>query len=217
MSAFDAVVFDMDGLLVNTETLANRALHLAANDLGLELPQQLCFSMIGVAVDGCRRLLLDHYGDDAPADELFESASRHLEAQIKAGHLERKAGVTELLDHLDKLGLPRAVATSSSRAKAENHLRGAQLLECFDAIVTRDDVTHGKPKPDLYLGAARRLEVAPDRCLALEDSYNGVRAARAAGMQVIMVPDLLGPTDDMRRMCLAIVDDLHAVLPFVKP
>ena len=117
----------------------------------------------------------------------------------------------EVLDRVRELGLPLAVATSSARQKALDHLRTAGLGDRFDAIVTRDDVRRGKPSPDLYLHAANALRVAPQRCLALEDSYNGVRAAHGAGMTVVMVPDLLPPTAEMRDLCHAIARDLHIV------
>jgi HAD superfamily hydrolase (TIGR01509 family) len=213
----DALVFDMDGLLLDTESLALRALQLAGAEVGLEMSDSLCRSMIGVAADRSRLLFVECHGEAAPAESLFAAAARHLEAQIDAGLLRLKPGVTQLLDAAEHARLPRAVATSSSRAKAVHHLRAAGIVDRFDAIVTRDDVTHGKPHPDLFLHAARALATPPGRCLALEDSYNGVRAAHAAGMPVIMIPDLLPPTDEMRALCCAILPDLHAVVPLLAP
>jgi HAD superfamily hydrolase (TIGR01509 family) len=206
-----AVVFDMDGLLLNTEHLARRALRLAGEEMGLDLGDELCALMIGVPADGCRRLLLEHYGEAAPADRLFDVSSRHLLAQIDGGAMRLQPGVSELLAELERAKVPHAVATSSSREKALHHLERAGIAQCFDAIVTRDDVERGKPSPDLYLRASDLLQTAPADCLALEDSYNGVRAAHAAGMPVIMVPDLLPPTDEMRQLSLAVLPDLHAV------
>lgn len=210
--AFAAIVFDMDGLLLNTETLARRAIRLAGSELGIDLPETFCALMIGVPVDGCRRLLLEHYGDALSADDLFAASARHLHAQIDAGEMHLKPGVQELLDLLDELRIPRAVATSSSCEKAMHHLAHAGIRHRFDALLTRDDVSRGKPYPDLYLAAALALGVSPARCLALEDSYNGVRAASAAAMPVIMVPDLLAPTAEMHRLCRAVVHDLNDVV-----
>lgn len=201
----------MDGLLINTERLARQALRLAGPEVGIALSDPVCASMIGVPVDGCRALLVERYGTDVPADALFAAAARRLQAQIDAGAMRLQPGAAALLAQLDAAGTPRAIATSSSRAKAQHHLRSAGLAHRFGTIVTRDDVAQGKPWPDLYLLAARRLGCQPIRCLALEDSYNGVRAACAADMPVIMVPDLLPPTAEMRAKCLAILPDLHAV------
>jgi beta-phosphoglucomutase-like phosphatase (HAD superfamily) len=103
------------------------------------------------------------------------------------------------------------VATSSSRGSAERHLGEHGLFDRFGAIVAREDVTSHKPHPAPYLEAARRLGVDPAACLALEDSHNGVRAAHAAGMMTVMVPDLLDPTEEMRGLCLHIAESLHAV------
>ncbi|ARP85331.1 HAD family hydrolase [Bordetella genomosp. 9] len=204
----DAVVFDMDGLLLNTETLAAQALLLAGREVGIDTPQDFCHSLIGVPADECRRLLLDRYGRKAPADDFFAAATRQLLAMVDDGMLELRPGAEDLLRYLEARGVPRAVATSSSRNKARHHLSAAGIAGRFDAVVTRDDVARGKPHPDLYLCAAARLGAEPSRCLAFEDSYNGVRAAHAAGVPVIMVPDLLKPTDEMRRLCADILEDL---------
>jgi HAD superfamily hydrolase (TIGR01509 family) len=207
----DAVVFDMDGLLLNTEVLARKALRLAGDEIGLKVSDELSSLMIGVPADACRRLLIEQYGPKVPADALFGASTRHLHAQIDAGAMQLQPGAAEMLAQLDAAGTPKAVATSSARAKAMHHLESAGIAHRFDAVITRDEVARGKPWPDLYLRAAQRLGVTPTRCLALEDSYNGVRAAHAAGMPVIMVPDLLPPTQEMRDMSLAVVPDLHAV------
>jgi HAD superfamily hydrolase (TIGR01509 family) len=207
-----AVIFDMDGLLLNTETLAAQALALAGQEVGIETPQSFCESLIGVPADDCRRLLLDRYGEAAPADAFFSAATRHLHAMVDKGLLALRPGADVLLRYLERCGVPRAVATSSSREKAAHHLAAARIDHRFHAIVTRDDVARGKPHPDLYLCAAARLGVAPTRCLALEDSYNGVRAAHAAAVPVIMVPDLLPPTAEMRQLCADILPDLGAAI-----
>lgn len=208
----DAVVFDMDGLLLNTEILANRGLHLAGAELGLDMPQWYCFQMIGVPADGCRRMLIERFGPDVPADRFFALAGQHLLSQIDRGLLELRPGVIRLLDYLDRERVPRAVATSSGATKTRHHLKAAGILDRFDTIVTRDDVARGKPYPDLFLRAARCLGVPAARCLALEDSHNGVRAAHAAAMPVIMIPDLLPPNAEMREKCHAVLDRVDAVL-----
>jgi HAD superfamily hydrolase (TIGR01509 family) len=213
VSALDieAVVFDMDGLLLDTESLAMRGLAQAAAARGIDAPEEFRHAMIGVPADHCRLLVMDRFGADFPVDEFLTEASRWMSELIEVGALQVKPGVLELLSDLDRIGMPKAVATSSSRAKASHHLRSVGLLERFDAIVTRSDVESGKPRPDLFLRAAQLLGRRPGRCLALEDSYNGIRAAYAAGMPVIMVPDLLPPTAEMRDRCLMIAPDLHAV------
>lgn len=211
-----AVIFDMDGLLLNTEVLALEGLRLAGVELGLEMDEQVCHLMIGVPAEVCRRLLLDRFGAEASADSLLAAAARHLRSQIDRGLMQLKPGASELLDYLDRKNLPRALATSSAREKALHHLEAAGIAARFDTIVTRDDVTRGKPFPDIYEQAARRLSLPPRHCLALEDSYNGVRAAASAGAPVIMVPDVLPPTAEMQQKCLTVLHDLHAVLRWLQ-
>jgi HAD superfamily hydrolase (TIGR01509 family) len=130
---------------------------------------------------------------------------------IAETRLALKPGAVELLDTLDELRLPRAIATSSAHRTVQHHLAAHDLAGRFDAIVGAGDYAFGKPAPDPYLRAAERLGVEPASCLALEDSHNGVRSASTAGMMTIMVPDLLEPTEEVRRLCHLVVPDLHEV------
>jgi len=205
-----AIVFDMDGLLFDTETLYQEAALLAAAEGGHEVTADIFFQLIGVPWVRGREMLLLHFGDDFPVDEFVTVWVRHFEA-VAETRLALKPGAVELLDLLDALRLPRAIATSSSHRTVAQHLDAAGLTGRFDAIVGAGDYPHGKPAPDPFLAAATRLGVEPRQCLALEDSHNGVRSAATAGMMTIMVPDLLPPTDDIRRLCVMVADDLHAV------
>jgi HAD superfamily hydrolase (TIGR01509 family) len=207
----EALIFDMDGLLVDTETLAMQALMSAAFDMGVDLPEKFCQLMIGVSADHCRLMVQDRFGHDFPAESFFHAADLRVTRAIDAGCLRLKTGVLQLLSYLEDQRMAKAVATSSSRHKAMRHLRASGIFDRFDAIITRDDVERGKPHPDLFLRAADELGFPLDRCLTLEDSYNGVRAAYAAGARVVMVPDILPPTHEMRSKCVMIAPDLHAV------
>jgi len=122
-----------------------------------------------------------------------------------------KRGAREMLEMLAAQDIPMAVATSSRTVAALGHLGTAGLLERFTTVVTRDDVTHPKPHPEPYLMAAGRLRVRPEACLAIEDSHTGVRAAHAAGMQTVMVPDLVPPSDEVRSLCAAVMGSLDEV------
>jgi len=122
----------------------------------------------------------------------------------------------ELLDALQKADCPMAIVTSSSRRTADEHLALAGIRDRFENILTRDDVTRGKPSPDLYLLAAARLGVKPELCVAVEDSNHGVTAAHAAGAITIMVPDMAPPTAESRAKCAAVMPDLNAVLKMLR-
>ncbi|WP_027350203.1 HAD family hydrolase [Halotalea alkalilenta] len=213
----EAVIFDMDGLLLDSERLAMEALVAAGDELGYEMPESFCQAMIGVPADRCRAMVVETYGADFPLERYFAAQEVHLRAMVDNGRLSTKAGVGALLDLLDSHRLPRAIATSSSRYRTDHHLALAGIDGRFQAIVTRDDVSRGKPHADPYLAAADKLGVAPASCLALEDSYNGIRAAHAANIPVIMIPDLLPPTDEMRDTALKVVDTLHDVVEWLTP
>ncbi len=116
-----------------------------------------------------------------------------------------------MVNELGSRGVPTAVATSTPRGEAIEHLRRAGLADSFSAVVTRTDVTRGKPDPETFLRAASLLGVPPVRCLALEDSHNGVRAAHAAGMATIMVPDMAAPTDEITELCWRVCGSLEQV------
>jgi HAD superfamily hydrolase (TIGR01509 family) len=125
--------------------------------------------------------------------------------------LRLKAGVIELLDFLDGAGLPRAIATSSRHEDVQHNLGLHGLLDRFETIIARGDYSRGKPHPEPFLKAAERLGVEPESCVALEDSYHGVRAASGAGMMTTMVPDLLPATTEIEDLCVCIASDLHVV------
>jgi HAD superfamily hydrolase (TIGR01509 family) len=205
-----AVAFDMDGLLFDTEALWQAALLAAAAEAGHVVPDAVYNGSIGVRRSQCRGLFLAHFGEDFAFDAFHADWRRHFWV-IADARPALKPGVAELLDCLEQLRLPRAIATSSSRSTVERHLASHGLEGRFDHIVCRGDYENGKPAPDPFLKAAERLDVEPRLCLALEDSHIGVRAASAAGMMTVMVPDLLEPTEDIRALCVRVVRDLVEV------
>jgi len=205
-----AVVFDMDGLLVDSEVVYCEALTSQAAAMGYELPREVMNRMIGHAWAGSAQVLRDHFGADFDTERLRTGSIERF-YDLAQAEIALKAGVLEILEYLDRAGLPRAIATSSRRADVEHHLSAHGLIERFDAVLAQGDYPRPKPNPDPYLKAAEALGVDPRDCLALEDSHNGVRAAAAAGMMTIMVPDMLDPTEEMHQLCIRIAADLHEV------
>ncbi|MFT4114031.1 HAD family hydrolase [Silvibacterium sp.] len=216
MRPVHAVIFDMDGLLLDSERLAIDALVSAGKTVGYEMPYSFCRKMVGVAADGCRKLVRETYGPEFPLEEFFRAQEVILRELVDTGKLTLKKGVEPLLDYLEQNRVPRAIATSSSRVRTDHHLKMIGIFHRFDAIVTRDDVTNGKPNPEPYLTAAGRLGFSPDDCLALEDSHSGARAAHAAGIRVIVIPDLLEPNEEIREKALEIMEDLHGALSYIQ-
>lgn len=205
-----AVVFDMDGLLFDSERLYAESILTAAREVGCAMSHDIFLQLVGRSHEVNHRFLLDHYGADYPLQALIATWGRHFRALAAAG-LPLKPGAAELLDLLDELGLPRAIATSSTHANVQHNLAALRLVDRFHSVVARGDYASGKPSPDPFLKAAERLRVAPTDCLALEDSHNGVRSASTAGMMTIMVPDLIPATDEIQDLCTLVVGDLHAV------
>ncbi|CAN5838965.1 HAD family phosphatase [soil metagenome] len=210
-----AVIFDMDGLIFDTETLYQEAFGAAATAGGHDLPAEVIQRTIGVPWVRSRLLLLEEMGPDFPIDQYFTRMIAHFD-RLAATQLRLKPGVVELLDLLDHLAMPRCIATSSAHSTVQSHLSAHGLVDRFHAVIGHGDYVSSKPSPDPFLTAAKRLGVEPAFCLALEDSYNGVRSASAAGMMTFMVPDLLAPTPEIQSLCTGVVSDLHAVRDLIQ-
>jgi HAD superfamily hydrolase (TIGR01509 family) len=186
----------------------------AVHAVGFAVTDAFCHSMIGMPGPVCDAMLCDHLGPGFPFADFDRLYSEFIDAALRTA-VPLKPGAAELLNALGQHGLKKAVATSAGRHAAEMHLGRSGLRAHLPVVVTRDDVARGKPYPDLFLRAAELLDVAPDECLAVEDSLNGIRAAHAAGMMPIMVPDLLRPTDEISAMCVRVLLDLHEVRALV--
>jgi HAD superfamily hydrolase (TIGR01509 family) len=211
-----AVLLEMDGTLLDTEKLFMDSLVAAMAAFGYSDDiAALCHAMVGLTGAQCDSMLLDRYGADFPISGLNEAFRANRDNIFRAG-IPLKRGATDLMDAVQQQGYPMAIVTSASRRGAENQLTLAGIRERFDAVITRTDVVHPKPSPDLYLLAAARLGVAPERCLAVEDSNPGVAAAHAAGAIAIMVPDIVPPTEASHRKCIAVLPDLGAVLAMLR-
>lgn len=210
LSPFDAVIFDMDGTLLDTEMVFRAIVFDVADELGYQMTDAVHLAMVGSSHETTNRLLVEAYGASFPYT-LFDEKCRAIMKNELAETVPVKPGAREFLQALKAHKIPLAVATSSRSPHAYGHLGRAGLLDLFDEIVTRDDVVNPKPHPEPYLLAAKRLGVDPLACLALEDSHSGVRAAHAAGMQTIMVPDLVRPTDEIAALCVAVMESLTHV------
>lgn len=206
----EALVFDMDGLLIDSEVLVRAAVMKAAATLGHDFTHDLYAQGMGRSDADYNAIVRAHFGPGFPMERFLAEETVEIARAFEAG-VCLKQGVVELLDHLDRQGLPYALATSSPRASAQRHLGEHGLWDRFRAVVTREDVDRHKPDPAPFLKAARLLDIDPTACLALEDSHNGVRAAHAAGMMTVMVPDLLHATEEMRDLCVHVLDSLHEV------
>jgi beta-phosphoglucomutase-like phosphatase (HAD superfamily) len=203
-----AVILDMDGLMLDTESIYKRAWQTAAGQCGYPLDDSFYLTLIGKPTPACEALLLESYGADFPLAEFRVRWSDLWRADVESSGIPTKPGLTELLSFLSEQQIPIAIATSSDQNYATFSLRAAGLGDRFSHIVTGEQVTNGKPAPDIYIEAARRLGVAAEQCVAIEDSDAGVLAASASGMITVMVPDLKEPSAEARAAAFCVVASL---------
>lgn len=216
----EAVIFDMDGLILDTEAPALRAWERAARTLGRDFDLQLCRQMIGRNFGDCVALIRARHGPDYPVDQLTQAWAADYDSIVAAEGIALKPGLTEILDLLDEREIALAVATSTRRERARAKLDQVGLLHRFAALVGGDDVARGKPAPDIFIAAAARLGVPAADCMVLEDSEPGILAATAAGMTAVMIPDLHPPSAEIlaqKPLVLASLSEVAAHLRAIGP
>ena len=187
---FQAVIFDLDGTLVDSEGHALRVGQSVFAEYGLELPEATFRNMIGYDFQHARRALREAFPETVPFDEIDRLWRERSKAEFHRYGIPLRPQVTEVLEAITAKGLPMAIATASRREVARLKIRKSGLGRYFQAVITREDVTIAKPSPEAYFRAAEALDLAPSACLAFEDSDPGTQAARAAGMTVVQIPDL---------------------------
>ncbi len=210
-----AVIFDKDGTLHDTEQVFARAWRLAAEELSVPDIETTIIQCTGMNIPGIALYWAEKY-PTIPFSEYLPRRQYHFNRIIADG-IPLKDGARELLSYLRKQGYRVGMATSTGFAEAMDHLSRADMVDLFDegAIITGDMVAYGKPAPDIYLLAAERLGVDPAHCLGVEDSSNGVRSIHAAGMRAVMIPDIVFPTPEVESLiwkrCSAL-GELYAIL-----
>ena len=206
----DGVIFDMDGLMFDTERIWATLWEPALATLGLSYKEGLDVAARGSAGDSMRAVLRQFYGPGCDTDAIMEALHAQAEIAFQAPP-PKKPGLDEILTWLDAQHIPMAVASSSRMASIRHHLDGWGLTHYFKVIVSGEQFTSSKPDPEIFLTAAKALGTAPSETLVLEDSYNGVRAGARGGFVTVMVPDLSPADDEMRRLYTAECKDLHEV------
>lgn len=213
---YEAVVFDMDGVIFDSER--------AVMDCWVELAAKYQIADVESAVLACtgttmartREIMLERYGSDFPYDRYEAEASRMYHEKYDGGRLPVKLGVRELLSYLKEHGKKIALASSTRRQTVISQLTDAGLLDFFDQVICGDMVERSKPAPDIFLRACEALHTAPEASFAIEDSYNGIRAAHAGGLRPVMVPDLLAADEEMEQLAEVVLDNLLEVRDYLQ-
>lgn len=212
----NTIVFDMDGVLFDTERLCEQSWLVTAKEAGLPGMEEIFPKCIGLNANDSRRIVMEAYGEGFDYEGFRSKASDWFWNYIEKSGLPVKPGVRELLAWLQEQGFRVGLASSTRRSTVLNHLEQAGIRDIFSVIVTGDMVEHSKPQPDIYLLACRELGTEPGEAYAVEDSPNGIRSAYAAGMTPLMVPDMIAPDEEMARLSRKIFGDLGEVLEFLK-
>jgi HAD superfamily hydrolase (TIGR01509 family) len=208
-----AVIFDMDGLMIDSEATYRMAWLRAIGGFQREMPDETFRRFLGRNSQDSRALLAEMYGADFDVNGFLDACRSIAGEHIDKHGIAHKPGLAELLALLEARGLAKGVATSTRREWALRSL--GPLATRFEVLTTGDEVARGKPAPDIFLLCARRLQVAPRECLVLEDSELGIRAAHAAGMPAIMIPDLVEPTEEIRALAWRVCRSLEEVAPLL--
>ena len=214
MKDFDAVVFDMDGVIFDSERAVFDCWRSLARRHGIEGIEGPYMECIGTNAAKTKEIMRAAYGAGFPYEEYAAEVSREYHAKYDGGRLPLKRGALNILEFLKKSGKKTALASSTRKETVIRQLEDAGLSHYFGAVVSGDMTAKSKPEPDIFLLACRRIGVRPERAFAIEDSYNGIRAASRGGLRPVMVPDLLPPTDEMRELSEAVFRSLDDVIKY---
>lgn len=211
-----AVIFDMDGLMFDTETLYSKAWEYAGQITGFKITDDLLEPMRGANQKACIQRFKEHFGKGFDYGYVRQFKSEYVESYLKEKGVPCKPGLFELMNYLKNNDFKIALATSTLRTEAERYLLLADVYRYFDVLVFGDMIEKGKPFPDIYLKAAEKLYEPPENCFVLEDSYNGIKAGYSAGCKVIMIPDKLEPDEYIQKMLYKRCNSLGEVIDVCK-
>lgn len=211
-----AIVFDMDGVLFDTERISCESWGRAAAEMNLGDVSEGITGCIGLNYNDTVLLMNRLYGENFPFEEFYEVVRKEFYREIEENGLPLMTGVREILDYLKEGGYKIGLASSTNKKSILSHLEKTGLTDYFTVVVSGDMVEHSKPEPDIYLKACEGLGVLPKAAMAIEDSPNGIRSAYRAGMIPVMVPDMVQPDEEITSLLYRKCDSLLAVIELIK-
>lgn len=212
---FEAVLFDMDGLMLDTEPITIKAKVEEGKKIGLPITEDMVKNTIGMSQYFVDKYFKSLFGDKYNHEYFKKKRLEYLFDFMEENGLPLKKGLIELLEFLKHHNIKVAVVTSSTKEVIEQYKKYGDVFNYFPLIVTGDEVKEGKPSPDVYLYAASKIDVDPKKCLVLEDSKNGIISASKANMTVCMIPDLIKPDQEVLSYKPFILNSLLEVIPFI--
>ena len=215
MNKKSALIFDMDGVLFDTERVYLESCQRAASGMGLGDVGELCLSCIGITAEMTRRRFLEYFGDEEILRSFWGEAGR-ITRETLDREIPLKPGAREILVYLRERDIPTALASSTRTEIVRRELTQTGLIDHFSVIVGGDAVKNSKPHPEIFLKAAELLEKEPGECIIIEDSVNGIRAAEAAGITALLIPDLMIPEENIVRRAYAAVDSLFEAMELLE-
>lgn len=215
IKALQAVIFDMDGVIFDSERYVIECWKIVGEKYHIPDIEKMCLECTGINATLTKKKMLDHYGQDFPYEKYREEERAIFQSKVSGGRLPVKKGARELLAFLKEKGIKVALASSTRKEVVHKELAEANLIDYFDAIICGDMVKKSKPEPDIFLAACEALGVSPKDCIGIEDSHNGVRACHSAKLFTIMVPDLMPVTSQMKELANMILPDLCQVEDFI--
>ena len=210
-----AVLFDMDGTLIDTEKYYRRFWPLAMAEFGYHLTDEQVLSMRSLGRPFAPARLKEWFGENLDYYAIRARRTEMMEKQLEKDGISLKPGAVEILEELKKRGIPAAVATATPPERTEKYLCLTGIRPYFSKIISATQVKEGKPSPDIYLYACEQLGLAPSECMAVEDAPNGILAACRAGLKVVMVPDQTLPTQEDKKYLYACVDRLDQLAEYL--
>ncbi len=210
-TAILGVLFDMDGVVLDTEKLYTRFWQEAAHYFGYPMTKEQALGMRSLNRGAGVKKMQSYFGEEVDYEAIRNKRMELMDAFVAQEGVEKKQGIQELLDYLDEKGMKRAIATSSPLERTKLYLASVGLADRFDALVSGYMVEKGKPEPDIYFYAAGKLGLKPEECMVLEDSPTGIIAAYRAGCLPVMVPDQDKPDEETKKLLYAVADSLEDV------